>query len=144
MFDVRAAFGYDKDKANQGVNHVFGPNKDTDWVTICKLPNKNYDAELKRAFRDNHERLMLLKSQGDEGSAAASALDSEIHNEVIAKTIVTNWGSGMSDGNEPLPYTVENCVKLLAEYPDFKIACMTFAENRMNFPLSEDIEEVKK
>lgn len=144
MFDLKSAFGFDKDSAIQGVKHVFGPNKDTDWVTICKLPNENYDEVAHETFRNNHEKLSMLRSQGEAGKKAAIALDNELHNLILAKTIVTNWGEGIADGDEPIPYTVETCAAMLEAYPEFKDACIAFAKNRFNFPMVEDVETVKK
>ncbi|MCK4500493.1 hypothetical protein KAU11_08340 [Candidatus Babeliales bacterium] len=144
MFDIKSAFGFDKDKANQGVDHVFGPDPKEDWVTICKIGNDNYNRVLKKAFRAAHEQLELLKTQGEAGEAAAAALDEKIHNEVLAETIVTNWGNGMSDGLTSIQSTLENRAAILAKYPDFKEACLNFAGMRTNYPMVESVEKVKK
>lgn len=142
MFDVRKAYGYDKSKANEGINHVFGPDPKNDWVTICKIPNDNYSKALQKAFRAVHEKLTMLKSQGEE--EAAAELDTKIHNEVLAETIVTNWGKGISEGKSTVKPTMADRVAVLTKYPDFKSACLEIAGDRSNYPMEEDPEVVGK
>jgi len=61
-----------------------------------------------------------------------------IVNELIAETILVDW-EGITEKGQPLPYSVENAKRVLAELKDFREMVLSIADNMDNF--KEELDE---
>ncbi len=61
-----------------------------------------------------------------------------IVNELIAETILVDW-EGITEKGQPLPYSVENALRVLTELKDFREMVLSIADNMDNF--KEELDE---
>lgn len=144
MFDFSKSYAFSEELANSGVRMVVGPDEENDWVLLCRMPNLAYKNELSTVMMANRRVLELLKSQDP---VAHAKRDSEIYCEVLAKTVLIDWGSGFTDAGAKLPYSVINAKSILVKYPDFRSDIIDFASDKRNYPVEGsdiDVEQIKK
>jgi len=141
MFDIKKAYGFDKEAAEKGVKMICGPDPDKDYVVLCRMPNDRYTAALTTKMQANHSRLEILKKQDEE---AYGKLNRQLMIEVMAETVVVAWGPGFGEDGTAIKYSTEVCIDFLAKYPDFRAACAEFASNPSNYPIVSDLKEAKK
>jgi hypothetical protein len=141
MFDLRKSYNFSKDKANQGVPMIVGPNPKEDYVLLRRLPNDLYRTKLSEVMLKEKKTLEILKAQDPEAHAKK---DAEIYATILAETVFAGWGKGIVDGGAPVPFSTEAAKEMILKYPDFKDDCIDFASDRKNYPAEIEIEEVKK
>lgn len=139
-FDLDKSYSFDKVAAEEGVKMQVGQDKE-EYILICRLPNKAYTLELTKVMQDNSRKLDFLKEQDED---AFMELDRELQAGVLAKTVITGWGTKIVIKGKKLTYSVKTCAETLLEYPDFRADCVEFASDRANYPAKMDVEEVKK
>ena len=141
MFDLHKSYSFSKEKANDGVNMVVGPDPKTDYVTLRRIPNDLYKTKLSAVMLANRRTLEILKAQDE---AAHAIRDTEIFCEVIAETVLIGWGKGFADEGKAVPYSVEAAKNFLIKYPDFRSDIIDFASDRKNYAPEVDASEIKK
>ena len=141
MIDLKRKYGFDKKAAVEGTKMFIGTDKETDWVLIKRMPSKDYIACLTKTLQDHGEELEQLRKEDPD---AGEKYDQELQCEVLAKTVVVGWGGGIQENKISIPYSVEAAAKLLAEFDDFRIDCVSFARDNKNYPIKMNVEKVKK
>jgi hypothetical protein len=141
MFDLKKAYGFSEQKATEGVKMMIGPDPKKDYVLIRRLPNDDYRTELTNAFQANGKALELLRTHDPKSHQKR---DAELQCEVLAKTIVVGWGPNFSEDGKALKDTLEERIRVLIKYPDFRADCVEFASNNTNYPPELDKEDLKK
>lgn len=141
MFSLEKSYGFDKSAAEAGVTMVVGPDPETDFVIVRRMPNDQYRTKLSSAMLANRKMLEILKAQDE---AAHAKRDNEIFCEVIAETIIAGWGPGIIDEGEFVPFSAAAAKALLIKYPDFRSDIIDFASTKSNYPLKLDVAEIKK
>lgn len=141
MFDLNKSYGFDPKRADVGVKMTVGPDPETDYVLLKKMPNSAYRAKMNTVMMSNRKMLEILKAQDPE---AHEKRDNELLCEIMAETVLVGWGPGFTDGAEPIPYSVEAAKNLLIKYPAFKGDCLDFAANNINYQPTPDINDIKK
>lgn len=94
--------------------------------------NKKY-VQMMTAINDKHGRAIRL------GSIDEEELEKQII-EVFAKTIVVDWREVTDAEGNPLPFSVDNCIKLLTDLPDLFADIRNQAASFETFR-EEEIEE---
>ena len=141
MFDLKKTYGYDKKKAEEGVKYIIGSDPEKDYVLIRRVPNDSYTATLQKTFQANAKVLEYMKTQDPEASVA---LDRKLQSEVLAETVIIGWGENFGEDGKKILYSKDECARILVTYPDFRRDCVEFASNPQNYPLTPDVEEIKK
>jgi len=97
------------------------------WVDIGKgtklLVARLYNPAHKAALR---EAMKPYKRQVESGTMD-DGLAEDIVNAIMARTILLNW-DGLTEGGEPVPYSVEKAVEYLS-IPDFSALVQEIAGN---------------
>jgi hypothetical protein len=117
--DFRHTFGFDKSKAENGVWVDLGLD-DGSRVRIGKIGSVAYNKALDR-HRRPYQKILRLRQDIPLEEAIKLTI------QVYADTVVLGWDNLKIDGNT-LPYTRENAVWLLTDFPDFR----TFVEAHAN------------
>jgi len=117
--DFRHMYGFDKDKAEDGVWVDLGLD-DGSRVRIGKIGRMAYGKSLDRYGR-KYQKIVRL------GQSIPLEDATKMIIQVYADTVVLDWENIRIDG-KPLPYTRDNAVWLLTEFPDFR----TFVEAHAN------------
>jgi hypothetical protein len=141
MFNLKKTYGFNKKMAEAGAKMVVGPNAETDYILIKRIPNDAYKHKLSTIMMAQRRTLEILKQQDE---AAHAAKDSDIFAEVLAETVIGGWGSGIEDDGKAIPFSVEAAKELLIKYPDFRSDCVDFASDKKNYPLEPDVDQAKK
>lgn len=141
MFSLQKSYAFDEKLALEGVRMVVGPDPETDYVILRKMPNSKYRAKMNQVMLANKRTLEILKSQDPE---AHERKDNELLCEIMAETILIGWGPGFADGDKPIPYSPEVAKELLIKYHAFKGDCLEFAANNANYQPTPDIADIKK
>ncbi len=114
-------FKSDDKKIEQGVPVTYAANKDgtvpTFYISRSSNANKDYQKELRRAFKP-HERAIQLKQMKDDQAG-------DLLREVFAKSVLRNWANvakcdvtGNPEDEGYSEFNKENAVKLFTNLPD--------------------------
>lgn len=97
-----------------------------------------------RAGSNNREYVNMLTAKTKNARNMSGAKQMKILAEIYAKTVIKGW-SGVTDENgEEMPFTVDNCIKLLTDLPDFFTLVREEAESLENFREERQEEDLKK
>jgi hypothetical protein len=99
-------------------------------LKIARAGNKKAIAHLRLVSKPHMAQITYGK--------LADEVATELAVEVIAEAILLDW-SGMTDGGKPLPYSKENAIKMLTDYPDFRDLVSKISDERKTF--QKEIEE---
>lgn len=127
MLDVFAAYATDEVKENKGVRVELGGDA---WMVVARLNNPAYTKLLLAESEKHEQSLKILPAE------EAQALDSRILREVMAETILLDFG-GISWKGKELKYSKKTAMQLL-ELKDFQRRVMREAENIENFRLAKN------
>lgn len=129
--DIKKTFGTNRDLELEG---VWEPINEEASVKIARIGNDRYTKlfqKLMRPYRKQVRRGTMPDKKAE-----------EIYNQVIAETVLLDW-KGLTEDDKPLEYSVENAIRLLTEYKDFKDLVVDAAEAMETFQ-KEEIEESEK
>lgn len=126
--DVAKLFGTDKDAEQEGVWIEFG--SDGARVLIARQGNPRYQETIRRLRRPY---------ANFRAGQIPEAIALEIFRKVTAETVLLGWEGITLDG-KPLPYSYDNALKLITDYPDFHEMVTTASSNLANFQIEVDEE----
>jgi hypothetical protein len=138
MISLKKKYQFDKALAQAGAKMILGPDPETDYLLVRRSPSDSYYRVLSETLQANGDRLEELKKSDPE---AGKELDLRLQCQVMARTIVVGWGSGIEDYPE---YSEEACSELLFNYDDLRVEATIFSRNNANYPPKADIEKIKK
>ena len=144
MLDLRDGFGFDKKKADEGVNMVVGPVADTDYIVVRRTPNNEFDERIQELYLEHADAIQVLEKSDHK---AAVTLDRSLYNRAMAEAVVVGFGPGITNEGKPLQYAIDTVVKLMEDYPDLRTQVLTFSRDRSNYPLAPlpiNVEKIKK
>lgn len=141
MADLMTMFGYDETTAESGVKMILGANPATEYAVICRYGNKNYDRVLTKVMQDNNKALELLKTVDPE---AYNKKNRELVAEVVAKTVFVELGPGITVNGKKVDNTWEARRDILLLPTDFYSKVVEFSQDKSNYPVKKDVEEIKK
>jgi len=131
--DFRKAFGTVKAMETEGFDLQFGPDT---VVRIARAGGANV----------RYENAMRKHSEPYRRAIAAGTLDDDLAQKlwqrIYAESIVLGW-SGVEIDDEPIPYTVDNAIRLFNELPEFWRIVREEATKLANFR-QEDTAEMGK
>ncbi len=140
--NLEKLYGFDKKAADKGVKMIIGPDAKEDYLMVRKSSNDAFRQELQEQLQANKITLAALKAEDDK--SAYFAKDAEILSSVMARTLITGWGTGIQDKGKSIKFSEEKCVDLLIAYPDLRAEVQEFADNNANYPLTPDVADIKK
>lgn len=126
--DIAKVFGTDKDAEQEGVWIEFGT--DGARVLIARQGNERYNEVIRRLRRPYAN---FRPGQIPEKVAL------EIFRKATAEAILLGWEGITLDG-KALPYTYDNALKLITDYPDFHEMVTNASTNLANFQRDADEE----
>jgi hypothetical protein len=129
--DIKKTFATDSDKEKEGAWVEFGSECS---VKIARINNPNYVREFRRLTKVHKQA--IRRGTLDEETA------DDILIEAMAKSIVTDWKGLKEDGVE-IPYSVENAIRLLKQYNDFREQVAEIASSIAAYQLEEDEDSEK-
>jgi hypothetical protein len=123
-------FATDEKKEEQGVVIPLGPKS---WIRVARIGNRN--------FRDKSK----IKMQPYETLARIGKVPEEIQEqivrELIAETVLLDWGGFTEDGKE-IAYSYDNALRALTENKDFFAFVAECGNSSDNFrPSKSDTEK---
>jgi len=129
MLDLKKEFLVDSKKEIEGV--WFDDFGEGVRIKLARIGNAEYQKELTRLQRP-HRRAIRRGTLSD-------AISESILNKVVAKTIVLDWEGLAEDGVE-IPYSYENCLRILNTYKDFRDQIVEIASEMDYFRAELDEE----
>lgn len=97
--------------------------------------NKNY-SKISRKLSKKYKRQIETETIDDE-------IGRELLIKIYAESVVIDWKGIQDESGKDMPFTVENCIKLLTDLPDLFGMIHSEANNFSNF-LGEATEKAKK
>jgi len=128
MADVKKLFGTDSTKEQEGVVHEMGEGLK---MRIARIGNPNYQKRF-QALSKPHRRAIRRGTLADE-------VAEKLLIQCLAETIVLGW-EGLEENGEEVPYSLENCVRILTDYPELRNYINDIA-NELEGYQAEDDEE---
>lgn len=133
--DILSTFGTDETKEVEGVVHFLGgkgkdPAKDP-WIRVARTGNTKYNELLVKLYEQNQE---ALKVKGK----AATELNEQLMIEVMARTILTDFGN-LTYNKLPVTPGVAGATQLLG-VKDFRKVVQGYADEVDHFRTAQ-IEE---
>jgi len=120
--DINKSFGFDHQLAENGTWHDL---PDGGRAKVAKLGNSHYKAEIVRLQKPVLAILRSTKIDNRE-------LIDSITIKAMARAILNDW-SNISIDSEEIPYSYENAVLLLTDYPVFLETISELAIDLSNF-----------
>lgn len=103
-------------------------------LLIARLSNPRYKAYARSSSRAQKLAMSLGSPDLEEATILAT--------EAAAHTILLDWKKIYLD-KKLLPYSHENALKMMTEYPDFYDLVMTFSQDRERFKGEKDVADSK-
>lgn len=141
LLDLDAVFGFDEQAAVTGAKLVLGPDADTQYIMVRKVPNDDYTLRLRELLIDNGDELECLE-QVD--AKAALKFDRKLQYQAAAETLVASFGPGLSLKGKKLKFSPKTATDLFVAFPALYEKFIAFATNRKNYPRAANVESVKK
>lgn len=114
-----ARFKTDQNREITGVVHEVD---DGVTVTLARWGNpKHIEAENKARAP--------FKSIFASGREISPEVAKKIQIQAMVGTVVVDWNGVTTDAGEALPFTRENCIKVLTDLPDFRSMCIGLAQD---------------
>ena len=135
MADIKKLFGTDSTKEQEGVWHEMGDGLN---MRIARIGNPKYQKRF-QALSKPHRRAIRRGTLADE-------VAEKLMVQCLAETIVLDW-NGLEENGAELPYSVENAVKILMDYPELRNYVNDIANELEGYQAEEDeeaIENLKK
>jgi len=108
MADLKKLFGTDQNKEKEGVWQDMG---DGLKMRIARIGNPNYQKRF-QALSKPHRRALRRGTLSDE-------IAEQLLIKCLAETIVLDW-EGVEENGETIPYSVDNAIRILTDYPDLR------------------------
>lgn len=129
MLDLKKEYATDKEKEIEGIwMEDFGEGV---RIKIARIGNPEYQKKITK-FQKPHRKAMRR------GTLPDSVADT-ILNRAVADTIVLDW-EGIAEDGKLVPYSFENCLRILNEYKDFRDQVIEAASEMETFKLEQDDE----
>ena len=128
MADVKKLFGIDSTKEQEGVVHEMG---DGLKMRIARIGNPKYQKRF-QAISKPHRRAIRRGTLADE-------VAEKLLIQCLSETIVLGW-EGLEENGEEVPYSLENCIRILTAYPELRNYVNDIA-NELEGYQAEDDEE---
>jgi hypothetical protein len=127
--NMKKSYGFDKQKAEKGV-----------WITLdeggkvllAKIGSHAYDLAIAKHTRDYQSKIRLGKLTTEDMKKISILVEAE--------TVLLNWEGLEEEPGKPLPYSRENAIYVLTEYPEFRAEIVEYANDRSRFQ-SQDFDE---
>jgi hypothetical protein len=129
--DLKKNYATDKEAEISGIDKDFG---DGCFIKIARIGN----AEYKKYFQKITKPYQKAIRRG----VLSDEIADKLLIDALANRIVLGW-SGMTEDDKPIAYSVENCIRILTEYPDLKDQIQEIANEMESFK-TEDDEEIEK
>ena len=129
--ELKKTYATDQDKEVNGVWEDFGEGC---RILIARAGNKKYDKLFQRLVKP-HRKAMRMGTLSDEVAEG-------IFIRTIAETIVLDW-EGLEEDGVPVPYSVENAIRILTEYEDLKKQIQEISDSIETYRL-EVLEDSEK
>ena len=130
MADVKKLFGTDSEKEQEGVWHEMGEGLE---MRIARIGNPKYQKRF-QALSKPHRRAIRRGTLADE-------VAEKLMVQCLSETIVLDWKGLEEDGVE-IPYSVENAVRLLMDYPELRNYVNDIANELEGYQAEEDEEAI--
>ena len=124
--DISKTYGTDKAKEEEGVWIQMGDGAE---VRVARLGNKQYMEAIRR--------LSTKHKVAARNNKLSEEVTLDVTVNAFAEAILLEW-KGFKENNKALPYTRENAVRLLKEYPDFREDIAAIAANMENFKREQE------
>lgn len=129
--DLKKNYATDKAAEISGIEKDFG---DGLFIKIARIGNAEYKKFFQKLTKP-HQKAIRRGVLSDE-------IADRLLIEAMANKIVLGW-RGMFEGKEEIKYSVENCIRILTEYPDLKDQINEIANEMESFKMEDD-EELEK
>ena len=120
-------YGYDQDKAANG---VWVDLEDGARIKVAKIGTATYTQALEKASRKYRIKIRTNTLKADEAMLISA--------QALADAILLDWQGFETEEGTILPYSHENALKALKEYPTFRDTVELHANDPENF--QDDIE----
>ena len=128
MGDIKKLFGTDPEKEKDGVWQPVGDGME---IKVAKLNNPTYNKRFE--FLTKPYRRALRKGTLSNDVAESLMI------QCLAETILLDW-KGLEEKGKVVKYSVENAIKLLTDYPEFRGTINDIANELAIFQEIEDEE----
>lgn len=128
-------YGNNKSKELEGVWIEY-----PDGVRLLMKRAGGLNVEYRKALTEKmepHQRTLKL------GQELADCVASGLLAQAMAETVILDWEGVTNAQGKPLPFTVENCVKVFTDLPEFFLQVRFDADNRAHFALDAQDEDAK-
>jgi hypothetical protein len=129
--DLKKEYATDKKAEIEGIEKDFGNGC---FIKIARIGNSEY----KKAFRKITKPYEKAIRRGN----VSEDLADKFMIEALSKTIVLGW-RGMQEDGKDVPYSVDECTRILTEYPDLREQIYEIANEMESFKIEDD-EELEK
>ncbi len=130
--DLKKDFSTNKKLEEEGAWVDIG---DGGQLKIARAGNKKAIAHLRLVSKPHLAQITYGKLSDEVATQLAV--------EVLAEAILLDW-KGISDGGADLPYSKENAIRMLTDYPDFRDLVSKIADERKTFQKEIDEAITKK
>lgn len=130
--DLKKDFSTNKKLEDEGVWVDIG---DGGKLKIARAGNKKAVSYSRQVAKPHMAQIQFGKLSDEVATQIAC--------EVMAECILLDW-QGMTDGGVDLPYSKENALKMLTDYPDFRDYVSQIANERKTFQKEIDEAVTKK
>ncbi len=131
MGDVKKLFGVDPKMELEGVVHDLGSGLK---VRIARIGNPKYQKRF-QALSKPHRRALRRNMLSDE-------VAEKLLITCLAETIVLGW-EGLEENGKEIPYSLENCIRILTDYPELRNYINDIANELEGYQAEEDEEGVE-
>ena len=129
--DLKKDFATDKNLENEGIWEDLGGGA---RIKVARSGNENYTKRFSELMKP-HRRAIKRNTMSDKKAE-------KILIKVLAETILVDWEGIMEDGVE-IAYSVENAIRILTEYKDFRDIVIDVSEAMENYKIREDADTEK-
>lgn len=129
--DIRKFYSTDKLLENEG---AWVDLDDETSIKVARIGNKAFKEVWKKETAP-YQHSMKNKVLSDEAGE-------KIMIKVVASTILLDW-KGVTENGKPVDYSLENAVRMLTEYKDFRDMVIEISSDMNNFKDKEEKEAIK-
>ena len=129
--DLKKNYLTDKVAEIEGIEKDFG---DGCFIKIARIGNS--------AYKKTFQKITKPYQKAIRRGVLSDEIADKLLIEAMAKNIVLGW-RGMTEDKDVVPYSVENCIRILTEYPDLKDQINEIANEMESFKMEDD-EDIEK
>ena len=133
MGDLKKNYGTDTAAEMEGVWETLADGME---IKVARVGNENYDRVWERIMRPHKAALDRNPSH------LGQQKQTDLLVRVMAEAVLLDWRNIELDGKK-LPYNMDNCIKILTDYKDFRGDVLLIAQQMATFRVDE-IEAAEK